>query len=103
MEEGLTKFLEYEGGKCYIPNGNGCFLKCNNYLFCKHFSLEFFEFIQAYETRANVMTRCRTPEFCERYKIDFGIFDVNRKRILPRIVKQRDVRVYIQKNQYCVI
>ena len=25
-----NKFSEYEGENCYIPNGNGCFLKCIN-------------------------------------------------------------------------
>ena len=49
------------------------------------------------------MTRCRIPEFCERYKIDIGIYDLNSKRILPRSVKQRDKSVYIHKNHYCVI
>ena len=49
------------------------------------------------------MTRCRIPEFCERYKIDIGIYDLNSKRILPRTVKQRDKCVYIHKNHYCVI
>ena len=35
------------------------------------------------------MTRCRIPEFCKRYKIDIGIYDLNSKRILPRSVKQK--------------
>ena len=49
------------------------------------------------------MTRCRIPEFCERYKIDIGIYDLNKQRILPRTVRQRDKCVYIHKNHYCVI
>ena len=49
------------------------------------------------------MTRCRIPEFCERYKIDIGIYDLKSKRILPRTVKQRDKCVHIHNNQYCVI
>ena len=49
------------------------------------------------------MTRCRIPEFCTRYKIDIGIYDLNSKRILPRIVKQKNLCVYIHKNHYCVI
>ena len=36
---------EYEGDRCYIPSGNGCFLKCINYIFDKDFSTEYFEFI----------------------------------------------------------
>ena len=43
------------------------------------------------------MTRCRIPDFLERYKIDIGMFDLKSKQILPRSVKQRDVCVYVQK------
>ena len=39
--------LEYEGENCYIPTGNGCFLKCGNYIFQKDFRMEYFEFIQS--------------------------------------------------------
>ena len=88
---------------CYIPSGNGCFFKCINYIVKKDFSMEYFEFIQSYKRRTNVMTRCRIPEFCERYKIYIGIFAPKSKRILPTNVKQRDICVHIQKNQYCVI
>ena len=95
--------LEYEGKNCYIPSGNECFLKCINYIFKRDFSREYFEFIKSYKRRTNVMTRCRIPELCERYKIDIGIYDLNKQRILPRTVRQRDKCVYIHKNHYCVI
>ena len=49
------------------------------------------------------MTRCRIPEFCERYKIDIGIYDLNNGRILSRTVKQKNICVYNHKNHYCVI
>ena len=49
------------------------------------------------------MTRCRIPEFCKRYIIDIGIYDLNSKRILPRTVEQKNICVYIHKNHYCVI
>ena len=49
------------------------------------------------------MTRCKIPEFCTRYKIDVGIYDLNSKRILPRNVKQKNMCVHIHKNHYCVI
>ena len=99
----FNNILEYEGVNCYIPSGNGCFLKCINYIFDKDFSMEYFEFIKSYKRRPNVMSRCRIPEFCGRYKIDIGIYDLNSGRILPRTVKQRDKCVYIHKNHYCVI
>ena len=95
--------LEYEGINCYIPSGNGCFLKCINYIFKKDFSTEYFEFIQSYKRRTNVMTRCRIPEFCNRYKIDIGIYNLNSKRILPWSVKQKNICVHIHKNHFCVI
>ena len=95
--------LEYEGKNCYIPSGNGCFLKFINYIFKRDFSIEYFEFIKSYKRRPNVMPRCRIPEFCKRYKIDIGIYDLNNGRILPRTVKQKNICVYIYKNHYCVI
>ena len=49
------------------------------------------------------MTQCRIPEFCKRYKIDIGIYDLNSERILPRKVRQKNICVYIHKNHYCVI
>ena len=94
---------EYKGDRCYIPSGNGCFLKCINYIFDKDFSIEYFEFIKSYKRRPNVMARCRIPEFCKRYKIDIGIYDLNSKRILPRTVKQKNICVHIHRNHYCVI
>ena len=94
---------EYNGKNCYIPDGNGCFLKCINYIFNKDFNKEYFEFIKSYKRRTNVMPRCRIPEFCKRYKIDIGIYDLNNGGILPRTVKQKNICVYIHKNHYCVI
>ena len=49
------------------------------------------------------MTRCRIPEICERYKIDIGIYNLTRRRILPRSVKHSEKCLYIFKNHYCVI
>ena len=71
--------MEYEGENCYIPNGNACFLKLNNYIYKKDFYSEYFEFIQSYKRRTNVMTRCKIPEFCERHKMDIGIYDPKAK------------------------
>ena len=94
---------EYKGNNSYISSGNGCFLKCINYIFNKDFNKEYFEFIKSYKRRTNVTPRCRIPEFCKRYKIDIGIYDLNNQRILPRTVKQKNICVYIHKNHYCVI
>ena len=99
----FNNILEYEGRNCFIPSGNGCFLKCINYIFEKDFSRECFEFIQSYKRRTNVMTRCRIPEFCTRHKINIGIYDPKIKKIVPRNVKQRNKCVHIHKNHYCVI
>ena len=99
----FNNILEYEGERCYIPIGNGCFLKCINYIFKKYFSTEYFEFIQSYKRRPNVMARCRIPEFCKRYKIDIGICNLNSERILPWTVKQKNICVHIHNNHYCAI
>ena len=99
----FNNIQEYEGENCYIPSGNGCFLKCTNYIFEKDFSTEYFEFIKSYKRRSNVMARCRIPEFCERYKMDIGIYYLKTNRILPQTVKQKNICVYIHKNHYCVI
>ena len=84
----FNNILEYEGKDCYIPSGNGCFLKRINYIFKKDFSIEYFKFIKSYKRRPDFMSICRIPEFCKRYKIDIGIYDLNNQRILPRTVKQ---------------
>ena len=99
----FNNILEYTGNNCYIPSGNGCFLKCINFIFDKDFSTEYFEFIQSYKRRTNVMTQCRIPEFCKRYKLDIGIYNLNSRRILPQTFKQKNICVYIHKNHYCVI
>ena len=49
------------------------------------------------------MTRCRIPEFCKRYKIDIGIYNLNSERIHPWTVKQKNICVHIHNNHYCVI
>ena len=49
------------------------------------------------------MTRCSIPEFCERFEIEVGIFDVKSKRILHRTVKERNKCLYIHKIHYCVL
>ena len=65
--------------------------------------MKFFESIQSYRRRTNVMARCRFPEFCERYKKNNGMYDPKGNRILPRIVKQRDICVHFHKNHFCVV
>ena len=49
------------------------------------------------------MTHCGIPEFCERFKIEIGIYDVESKRLLHRTVKERNVPLYILKIHYCVL
>ena len=85
----FNNIQEYKCKNCYIPSGNSCFLKCIKYIFKEDFSTEYFDFIQSYKSRTNVMTRCRNPEFCKVYKIDISIYDPKSKRILPRNVKQK--------------
>ena len=95
--------LEYEGENGHIPSVKAYFLKSIDYIFQKNFSIEFFELIQSNQRRISVMSRCRIPEFCERYKIDNGIYDPKSRRFLPRSVMQRDICLHINKCQYCVV
>ena len=99
----LNKNLEYQGESCYKPSENACLLKCIDFIFQKDFGIKYFEFIQSYKRRTNVTTGCRFPDFCERYKIDIGIYDFKSKRILSRSVKQRENCLHNHKNHYCVI
>ena len=78
-------------------------LNSNNYNFERDFSMDYFEFIQSYRRRTKVMTECRTPKFCERYKVDIGIYDLKSRRTILKNVKRKDICVYIHKNHYCVI
>ena len=99
----FNNIQKYEGENCYTPSGNGCFLKCINYIFEKDFSTDYFDFIKSYKRRSNVMARCTIPEFCNRYKIDIGIYYLKAKRMLPQTVKQKNICVYIHENHSCVI
>ena len=94
----FDNILEHEGENCFTPSGNCCVLKCNNFIFKHVFTKEYLEFIQTYKRRTNVMTRCRIPEFCERYKIDTGIYEIKCKRILPRSGIERNICLHIHKN-----
>ena len=49
------------------------------------------------------MTRNRIPKFCEKYKIDIGIYYLKTKRMLPQFVKEKNICVHIHQNHYCVI
>ena len=93
MEEVLTNLtiFVYEGENCYKPSGNRSFLKCVTYIVKKDFTKQYFEFIQSYERKTNVMASCRIREFCERCIKYIGISDVGSKRILPRTVNQRNI------------
>ena len=92
--------MEYEGKDCFIPSGIACFLKCTSFIFRKDFSKEYFEVIQSDKRITNVMTRWIIPEFCERYKLDSGLYILKSKRILPLTVKESDVCLHIHKNQF---
>ena len=35
--------------------------------------MEYYDLIQSYKRRTNVMNRCSIPKFCEKYKIDIKI------------------------------
>ena len=65
--------------------------------------MEYFEFKQSYKRRKKVTSRRRVPDFCDRYKIDIGIYNLENRRFLPRSVKQKDKCLHTDKNHYCVL
>ena len=48
------------------------------------------------------MTRCKIPEFCDRYSKDFGKHDLRSKRILPKTDKEEKICSNVHKSHYCV-
>ena len=48
------------------------------------------------------MTPCRIPEFCERYRVEIGIYDLKCKRILPMIVNERNICLNFHKHHNIV-
>ena len=97
---GAKEFIsisEHERENCYISSGNAGFLKYVNHIVIKDFRMVYFEFIESYKRRTNVMTRCKIPEVCERYKIDIETYDLKSERIFPRSVNQRDICLYIHR------
>ena len=99
----LVKFWNTKGVSCHIPSGNGCFPECDEYSFMKDFTEEYFEFIQSYKRRNNVMAQYRIPEFCDPIKIHIGKYSVKRRRLLRRSVIERNICFHIHKNHYCLI
>ena len=49
------------------------------------------------------MTRCRIPEFCERYNVVIGICNLRSERFFPRSVIRRNMCLCIRKIHFCVI
>ena len=45
----FNNIVENKGEICFIRSGNGCLLKCINYVFNKYFSTKYFELIQSYK------------------------------------------------------
>ena len=86
----LNSIMEYSGENCFTPSGKCCFLKCNIYIFKKGFTTDYFGVMKSYKRRTNNMTRCRIPELCECYKIDFGLYDVKSNRILSSTVNEKN-------------
>ena len=64
----FNKILDYEGGNCYIRSANGCFLKCVYFMFQKVIIMEYFEFIQSYKRRTNVMLDVKYQIFASDIK-----------------------------------
>ena len=95
--------VEYKGLCSYIPTGNGCFLKCINYIYNKDFSTEYFTFLKSFKRQTDVMLRARIPIFCKRVGIDIGFWSREKRRIMPESCTERSKCLYLYKQHYCVI
>ena len=95
--------VEYNGNRCYIPNGNGCFLKCINFIYNKDYTNEYYTFLKSFKRQTDVMLRSRIPIFCKRYNIAIGFWCKNKKRIMPQRCTERNKCLYLHNPHYCVI
>ena len=95
--------VEYKGVCSYIPTGNGCFLKCINYIYNKDFTDEYYTFLKSFKRQTNVMLRARIPVFCKRVGIDIGFWSKEKICIMPQSCTERNKFLYVYKQHYCVI
>ena len=104
--KGASEFhdiVEYKGLCSYIPTGNGCFLKCINYIYNKDFTDEYYTFLKSFKRQTDVMLKARVSLFCKRVGIDIGFWSREDRRIMPRSCTERSKCLYLHKQHYCVI
>ena len=49
------------------------------------------------------MTFAKYQPFCRKNNVDIGVYNLNKGRILPETVKERNICLHSQKNHFCVI
>ena len=49
------------------------------------------------------MTQAKIQPFCEKYKLNLGVYNVEQKTILPRSVTQRNICSYIPDKHFVLI
>ena len=97
----LQEFVEYHRKDCYIPTSGVCFLKCNKYFTKKDYTEEILTFIRTEQRRSNVKTSAKNQPFCGIYNINIGCLD--RTRINPRNLTQRNTSLFIHINHFSLI
>ena len=98
--DSFKKIIEYQGNLCFIPKENECFTKCLEFIYKKHFSQEYREFIRESQRNKNIMTSAKIQPFCKKHDINLGIYDLKQKRILPLSVTERRICLYIHENHF---
>ena len=99
----FNNFHEFEGENCYMSSGNACFFKWFIKILKKVFTKDCLAFVQSLKKRFNVMTTCRIPEFCQRYRLYIGVNDVKSERILPIYVNQRETCLCIHEINFAFL
>ena len=97
------EIIEYRSDLVYIPEANECFRKCIENIYQKDFSREYRDFIKQSDRCKNIMTQAKIQPFCEKYKLNLGVYYAKQRTILPRSVTPRNICPHIHEKHFCVI
>ena len=69
----------------------------------RDFSEEYNDFIQESDGCKIIMTLARVQPFCRNKNLDIGVYKLNKGRIFPETVKERNTCLYLHKTHFSVI
>ena len=100
--DAFKTMVEYRANLRFIPEENECFRKCLEFIYKKHLSYQYREFIKESQRNKNIMTSAKIQPFCKKQSINHGVYNVKQQEILPRSVTERRIFLFIHKNHFCV-